>query len=77
MKVIVNPYHDKKNNISSFSKVFDWGTCEVSLTLGNGSSILDIIGLENEATSFDINKISIYGIAKCGDVYKGIGIIKD
>jgi hypothetical protein len=77
VKVVVNQYEEVKKNCESFSKVFDWGTCEVSLTFFNGSSILDIVGLENNAMDFDVEKISIYGIAKRGTQYKGIGIVKD
>jgi len=77
VKVVVNRYEEVKKNCDSFSKVFDWGTCEVSINFLNGSSFTDIVGLENNAMSFDVEKISVYGIAKNGNRYKGIAIVKD
>lgn len=77
VKVVIAPYHETKNNVESFSKNFDWGTCEISLTFGNGSGFWDIVGLANTSTNFDVKKIRIYGIAKKGSTYKGIGIKKD
>ena len=77
VKVVIAPYHETKYNVESFSKTFDWGTCEVSLTFGNGSGLWDIVGLANTSTNFDVKKIRIYGIAKYYSTYKGIGIKKD
>ncbi|MFO7969951.1 MAG: hypothetical protein R6U15_07590 [Candidatus Izemoplasmatales bacterium] len=77
IEVVVAPYHDTQYNIKEFKKTFDWGLCEVSLTFGNGSGLWDIVGLANTATEFDVKKIRIYGIAKNGTTYKGIGIKKD
>ena len=77
VKVVVAPYVEKKYNTKSFSKNFDWSTCEVSLTFGNGNSIKDIVGMKNSASNFDVKKIKIFGIAKRGNEYKGIGIKKD
>jgi len=77
VKVVVAPYVEKKYNTKSFSKNFDWSTCEVSLTFGNGNSIKDIVGMKNSASNFDVKKIRVFGIAKRGNEYKGIGIKKD
>jgi len=57
-------------------KVILYGTCEISLTFGNGSSFWDIVGLANTSPDFDVKKIRVYGIAKYYDTYKGIGIKK-
>jgi hypothetical protein len=77
VKVVIAPYHETKNNVETFSKNFDWGTCEISLTFGNGNGLWDIVGLANTSTEFDVKKIRIYGIAKRSSTYKGIGIKKD
>lgn len=77
VKVIVNPYHETEFDKKSFSKLFDWGTCEVSINFLNGTSFLNIFGLKNNAMDFNVEKISIYGIAKQGSIYKGIGITKN
>ena len=76
VKVIVDQYEEIKTNVSSISKTFDWGTCQISINFLNGSSFLDIVGLEDEATDFDVEKISIYGIAKKDGNYKGVRIVK-
>lgn len=77
VEVVVNQYEEVKKNCDSFSKVFDWGTCEVSINFLNGSSVVDIVGLENDAMDFNVDAISVYGIAKRGSQYKGIGIVKE
>ncbi|MEA3317212.1 MAG: hypothetical protein U9R54_04585 [Bacteroidota bacterium] len=77
VKVVVAPFHETKYNVESFSKSFDYGTCQISLTFGNGSGFWDIVGLANTSPDFDVKKIRVYGIAKYYDTYKGIGIKKD
>ena len=77
VQVVVAPYHETQYNVEKFSKTFDWGTCEISLNFLNGSGIWDIVGLEDGATGFDVKKVRIYGIAKEGNYYKGIGIKND
>jgi hypothetical protein len=76
-KVVVDRYEEVRYNCESFSKVFDWGTCEVSINFLNGNNWVFDPGLKNEAMDFDVMKVSIYGIAKYDGKYKGVRIMKD
>lgn len=75
--VDVDRYEEIKYNCESISKVFDWGTCEVSINFISGNSWVLHPGLKDNALSFDVSKASFYGIAKCDGHYKGVRIMKD
>ena len=72
--VDVDRYEEIRYNCSSFTKVFDWGTCEASINFVNATSWVFQPGLKNNAFDFDVNKAEIYGIAKCNGNYKGVRI---
>ncbi len=75
--VDVDRYEEIQYNCTSFSKVFDWGTCEASINFLSGGSWVLRPGLKNNALSFDVNKASFYGIAKYDGRYKGVRILKE
>ena len=80
VQVAVSAYHESKPNKKSFSKIFFDSSAEISLNVMgaiNGESIWKILGIKNTSAAFTIENIRVYGVAKYGSTYKGIGIKKE